>query len=253
MTLTESADHLPFRPALTGLFAQHFYGQAKILAETPPADLEAFVQAELEWVASLTINPRQQRIYRAVWLLLRDLLRVGWRPRWLASMLEVAPPVTQSEVHTLAEIAQAKELVRQAMAATRLERLAEAQDFIRRMENPSPTARASCPISELVTDGPTLAADLDRIAAINETEQIETLQQTIRPYLQLVSEDERCAYTGTTNSVTSGATSGLPGPLPPKNTWPDDALPDSGCCSAQPSGHALHRFAGKRAAAYRRS
>jgi hypothetical protein len=139
---TELGEYIPFRPALTGPFAKRFYDRASHMAESKIGypEIETFVREELKWVADIVINPKQRRIYRAVWLLLRDLLRVGWHYQWMAGTLEVVPPYVQPEVWTPEEIEQTKELVRQAMAAPRLERIADAHEFIKRVETPSPGA-----------------------------------------------------------------------------------------------------------------
>lgn len=194
-----TVEYFPFRPALDGPFAKRFYERIKDLAEARivyPA-IEATVEEEVKWAVELRkTNPRQRRIYRAVWLLFRDLLRIGWSYRWSAGTLEIAPPSLLQEAHSEQEIQQAKQIVREAMVAPRRERIAEAKEFIERMENPSVSGRAIVPISKLIGDGESLAATLTEIAAISDkSEQLQKLQTVIQPYLQLVTE-ARCEHTG---------------------------------------------------------
>lgn len=193
---SEPGEYIPFRPALTGPFVRRFYERVQNLAnkQADYSELEAVMRAELHWVqAETTINPRQRRVYRAIWLLLGDLIRVGWQYRWMAGTFEIAPPV-QQQVKTQGEIEQVKETVRKAMKSPRLEKIIEARDFIKRMETPTSNGIS---VRCLVADGASLASELSGIVQLtDETERLEELGRIVKPYLQLVNENERCSHTG---------------------------------------------------------
>ena len=171
-------EYVPFRPALDGPFAKRFYDQIAYLAEsgiTYP-EIESTVEEETSWAYEAKANPKQRRIYRAIWLLFRDLLRVGWSYRWVGGTLEITPPSLQELARTPQEINRAKEQIREAMKVPRLERIAEAKDFIERMENPAAKALASVPITDLIASGQDLATELTRVASLaDEQEQSQAL------------------------------------------------------------------------------
>lgn len=195
-----SETYFPYRPNLQGPFLARFQEKAIELDGTidQRSIIEALAQKEFEWATtSYQVNPGQRKIYRACWLLLRDLLRAGWRCRWYDGALEVAAPEAKVEAHGLQEIAAVKERVRRAMADGRRRRILEARDFINRMEKPSPHARARVPVQQLVADGHQLANDLADVLRLETPKQrLEELRTKIRPYLQLVRENEVCPHTG---------------------------------------------------------
>jgi len=187
----------PYRPALQGQFRTRFYEAACTLVQLfgDQARSEELVSDELAWVEeNVSLNPPQRRIYQAAWLLLRDLLRAGWLCRWADGRLEVKPPI--AHVDAKEQPLAAKQRVREAMQSERLSRIILAREFIDYAERPRAVGLARLPITSLVADGATLAARLGKIASLQGEERIAHLRQAIRPYLQLVSEGERCVYTG---------------------------------------------------------
>ncbi|WP_420640462.1 Druantia anti-phage system protein DruA [Candidatus Leptofilum sp.] len=195
-----SIEFVPFRPALKGLFAERFYNRIERLVEKDAifSEVNQVVQKEVQWaVKQAKINPKQRQIYRASWLLFRDLLRVGWNYRWHAGTLEISPPQLKDSAATDDEIKQAKNKVKQAMATPRLERINESRDFIERMESPPEAGIASLPVTALIADGKELAKSLSHIASIaDQNEKLQKLKAEIQPYLQLVREGERCIHSG---------------------------------------------------------
>lgn len=191
-----AGDYIAFRPALTGPFATRFYETARELALNQPslAEFNNRLEKELIWATDVQkINVPQRRIYRAVWMLFRDLVRVGWRYRWLAGTLEVGPPTDENGSTAVEHVTQIKEAIRQAMLGPRLEKIIEGQEFIRRMETINQNGIS---ILNLLADGPSLVHDLQQAAQLtDELKQLAALRDKIQPYLQLVS-DERCALTG---------------------------------------------------------
>lgn len=191
-------EYIPYRPALQGPFRERFYAVAQILAtqaSQPFAVVDRLITAEIDWaVAESALNPAQRRIYRAAWLLLRDLLQVGWHYRWHDARFEIAPPREDATPTDPATLAAAKERVRAAMAEERAARIRIATDFIVGVERDQATRPS---ILALVADGAVLSTTLRRLALIEDsTERTLALQQVVQPYLQLVHEGERCAITG---------------------------------------------------------
>jgi hypothetical protein len=187
----------PYRPNLQGSFLERFHKKAKELtqaADTIDA-IEKISYQEYHWATNeAKVNPRQRKIYRAVWVLLRDLLRVGWTCRWYEQNLEVSPP-SEENLLLNSDINQAKATMRAAMSEPRAQKLLDSLEFIERMENMTTTERL--PITALIADGESLARDLRNIKNLtNNLEKIERLKEVVKPYLQLVREGEVCAFTG---------------------------------------------------------
>src|SRR5262245_23734892 len=90
--LPTDAEFVPIRPALQERFLARFHRIVQELVGLPEKEWDATFQTEVRWGLGQQGNPRQQALYQAVWLLLRDLLRVGWTMRWntLTATLEVA-------------------------------------------------------------------------------------------------------------------------------------------------------------------
>jgi len=198
-------EFIPFRPALHGPFATRFYDQARQLVEICKdkngklsLQAEELIEGEVDWaVSEMSVNPQQRRVYRAVWYVLRDLLHVGWSVRWQSEILQIAPPQIAEKAYTIEQMKAEKEFVRFAMARAREMKIAEAKEFIQRVENPSVAATAEVSITRLIADGHMLAAELRSIKQLpTRDQQIAALRTTVKPYLQLVTENERCQYTG---------------------------------------------------------
>ncbi len=184
----------PFRPALQERFLARFHRAVQDLVDQPLKERERIFRAEVEWARVEQGNPRQQALYQAVWLLLRDLLRVGWALRWnvVTGTLEVAPPPVEDRPRTPEGIQAHKRLRRAIMGPERHTRLVQARDFIARMETPL----RGLPITALIADGPQLAADLRAVREIQEDAvRLAALRQVVQPYLQLVEEGIRCPHT----------------------------------------------------------
>lgn len=194
---THSSDYLPYRPALQGQFRERFYRAACELATTDdPITTERLITGEVEWAEQGSqLNFVQRRIYRAAWLLLRDLRKAGWRGRWYEGRLEIAPPDFAARAKGRIELA--KQDIRDAMSDERIARILPYREFIERVERERNTGIARCSILDLVADGAALATDLASIAQIVDKDaRVARLGQTVQPYLQLVSEGARCTFTG---------------------------------------------------------
>lgn len=193
---------IPFRPRLEGQFEERFNQKAQELAgiADDSANIEEVLLPEIRWAAEETrVNPLQRRRYRATWLLLRDLIEAGWAFRWKDGTLELARPDLSSNItgdESNKQIQKRKQRIRNVMKDNRLARIAEARNYIERVENPSPGAIAEVPISALIADGASLAKDLSDASKLQGEERLNNLRRLIQPYLQLVEENERCEHTG---------------------------------------------------------
>ena len=97
------------------------------------------------------------------------------------------PSLNGAELHDVSST-EVKKLLRSWMSESRHERLTSYIDFIQRMERNN---TSNHDISELIADGEELAIRLERA----HNGEIE-LSEAVRPYLQLVVENERDDFTG---------------------------------------------------------
>ena len=76
----QALEFYPFRPALEGAFLARFYQRMERLLDDGAEDFsqrfERAAEEEYLWAThGIAINPDQRLKYRAVWMLLRDLVR----------------------------------------------------------------------------------------------------------------------------------------------------------------------------------
>lgn len=190
-----SVEFMPVRPELHERFLARFHFKTKEMMQQPKEIWDDTFRQEVEWALSASGNPSQQAMYQSVWLLLRDLIHVGWTPTWdeQTATFEVAPPLTQEHPRTPQEIQAHKQMRRDMMRPERMTRLQQARDFIASMES---SAKGPS-ITALIADGRQLAADLRQARQIDDDAQrLNALSQLVQPYLQLVEENARCPHTG---------------------------------------------------------
>ena len=192
---------VPFRPALEGPLASRFFREIRTAVTSGSAEsieLASLADAEVAWSQSReSVNPLQHAIFRACWLLLRDLHRIGWRLRWRSNTLELGRPELASKPSSPAEICAHKQAVREAMSFARTDRIEQYREFIERVLSPSPNGLATQPMQCLIADGREIARDLTKAARARSDEKRSSLLRTaLQPYLQLVNENERCEHTG---------------------------------------------------------
>jgi hypothetical protein len=143
--------------------------------------------------ALATVDGRGPVGQQAAQLVLRDLLRQGWQVRFRKGNLEIAQP----DQHDL--VAAEKERVRTQLKVERDEQLAQpaVRSFVRSMEVRRIHAGRAVSIFSLMRDGAELAAKLeDARRALSREARERALQATISPYLQFVTDDARCEWTG---------------------------------------------------------
>jgi hypothetical protein len=130
---------------------------------------------------------------KAAELVLRDLLRQGWRARFRRGFVEVAQP----DQHEL--VVAEKDRVRSQLRLERDAQLAQppVRSFIRSMEVRRIHAGRAVSIFSLMRDGLELAAKLeDARRALSPEARERALHAAISPYLQFVTDDARCEWTG---------------------------------------------------------
>ncbi|MDR1235556.1 MAG: DUF4338 domain-containing protein, partial [Holosporaceae bacterium] len=175
---------IPFRPKLEGVFLTRFYATAeKITNANSQLSVESLISDELRRIENECSNNIDQRCKcRAVWLLLRDLIRINWKACFRAGVLELSLP-EKTESGDKASSGQEKERLRNRLKESRLERLRTFGKFIRYMENGNKHKRS---VLTLVSDGKELA---DRLLAAN-------LHEAVRPKLEAVNDNARDDVTG---------------------------------------------------------
>ena len=193
---------VPFRPALEGLLAFRFYRQMRASIKSGTAgDWKQFSRIaddEVAWsISEGEVNPEQHTVFRGCWLLLRDLQRIGWQLRWRSNTVFLGKPETATKPTSPEEIAAQKRAIQNAMSFARLDRLEQYADFIRRMLAPTTNGLAKHSVADLIGNGEEIAHDLRKAARARSTQRrMEILRSSIHPYLQLVSGNERCKFTG---------------------------------------------------------
>ena len=181
---------IPFRPKLEGEFRTRFYTVVQQVNEdTKTSELEKIAAHEVHWAEhECTVNLVQRKKYRAVWMLLRDLIRASWKACYREGVLEMRLPALDKSELEGSSLTEMKSLLRSWMQDSRLERLQIYSDFINRMERDTAAKKSIC---HLIADGDDLHA---RLCAISNNEI--KIGDAIKPYLQLVRENERDEFTG---------------------------------------------------------
>lgn len=181
---------IPFRPRLEGNFRIRFYNTVSVInANTSLQEIERLANKEINWVTrECPYNIDQRKKYRAIWYLFRDLIRASWKAVYRDGILYMSvPSLSGSSLHS-GSSPEVKKLLRSWMSESRHERLVTFTDFIKRMEAPNSSGHS---ISCLIADGEELAQRLEKAQA----GEID-VADAVRPYMQLVTENERDRFTG---------------------------------------------------------
>ena len=181
---------IPFRPKLEGDFRVRFYNAAsEITDSTSVIEIEKIANKEIKWVEDeCRFNLEQRKKYRAVWLLFRDLIRASWKACYREGVLYMSLPSLNGADMRDTTSPEVKALLRSWMSDSRHERLVTYTDFINRMENPGTNKLG---IDCLIADGEELAVRLEAAKTGNLT-----AAEAVKPYLQLVKENDRDEFTG---------------------------------------------------------
>jgi hypothetical protein len=188
---------VPFRPNLQGVFQERFYRKILIFKNEniESNEIDALVSKEVDWATNnCKINIQQRRIYRAVWLLIQDLLRTGWQYKVTDGVLVLILPGRKNSYKNVEEIIDTKDKIRNYMESSRIEKIYESKEFIKKIEAGGNGKKA---ISEIISSGNELYERLKLIKEINDKDlKNESLKNIIKPYLQLVSDGDKDFYTG---------------------------------------------------------
>lgn len=181
---------IPFRPKLEGDFRIRFYNAVSSITEqTSLFEIEQIANDEIRWVQDeCTYNLEQRKKYRAIWMLFRDLTRASWKACYRDGVLYMSLPSLNGANFHDSSSPEVKSLLRKWMSESRHERLVSYTDFIQRMERKNLSGHS---IDELIADGQELSNRLRK--AKDGTIEIS---EAVKPYLQLVVENERDEYTG---------------------------------------------------------
>lgn len=181
---------IPFRPKLEGDFRVRFYNAASEIKDGASVlGIEKIANREIKWVEEECLfNLEQRKKYRAVWLLFRDLIRASWKTCYREGVLYMSLPSLNGTDMRDTTSPEVKALLRSWMSESRHERLVTYTDFINRMENPGANKLG---IDSLIADGSELA---ERLVCAKNGDVAVT--EAVRPYLQLVKENERDEFTG---------------------------------------------------------
>ena len=181
---------IPFRPRLEGEFRIRFYDAASRITESSSTlEIIALANKEIAWVENECVfNLDQRKRYRAIWSLFRDLIRASWRACYRDGVLLMSlPSLNGTDLHDNSS-PEVKALLRSWMSESRHERLVSYTDFITRMEKEN---AGKLSVSALIADGDELANRLEQAKA-----GIIPVRDAVKPYLQLVRENEKDEFTG---------------------------------------------------------
>ncbi len=133
---------------------------------------------------------------RALALMLADLAQQGWSLSSDRKGVFVAPPLAAGA--TGEATASVKDRQRASLLAARAAQLADpaVRDFIRRAETTTLVKGRRVSVLSLIDDGHELAVELRDIARLPPSERAEALRRVVRPEIEIVSADRRCAETG---------------------------------------------------------
>ena len=151
--------------------------------------IEHIIEAEINWVTNeCTFNLEQRKKYRAVWYLFRDLIHANWKAFYRDGVLYMSLPSLNGASLQDGSAPEVKQLLRSWMSESRHERLLTFTEFIKHMETVNSNGHS---IGDLIADGEELA---NRIEQAKEGKI--ALNEAVKPYLQLVSENEKDEFTG---------------------------------------------------------
>jgi hypothetical protein len=123
-----------------------------------------------------------------------DLITIGWRLKIKKNEIYIAPPNSNS-----ATPSELKETIRKGHLIERDAQLRKksVQKFVKKMERRRLSECGWHSIFSMMRDGKELAENLSKISILKNGESYDKkLAETINPYIQLVTEGQRCKFTG---------------------------------------------------------
>ena len=146
-----------------------------------------FLEASRLWPSS--DHPRIEAAARVI----ADLARQGWTLRVRAGEIKALPPPTDA-----LDRGGEKERVRRQELLKRDEQLLQpaVRKFIDQTERPRPVRGELVSIFSLMRDGRELADKLANARSLDGTQREDALKAAVDPYLEFVTSEGRCAFTG---------------------------------------------------------
>jgi len=141
------------------------------------------------------VDDAPNRSIHATALLLSDLLRLGWSVDVAEESLWLAAP--RAEALPGEDLHEVKRRLRAPLLAARAAQLSDpaVRAFLRRVETPRSFKGQRVSIADLVDNGATLAAELERVAQLKDSARVAALDGVVRPTLHLATAEYRCPYT----------------------------------------------------------
>lgn len=194
---TDKGDPIPFKPILKPELQERLH---LLVYEIAFNTIEQQVKA-LDFAIRKIKNEQEERYLedanlltplKAAVMLLRDLLQMGWNLRLVGPDIQLIQPSVADDA------GEAKKQVKASMRFERIDsmRSTSVQDFIRHMERPRIVQGAPRSVLSLVADGYSLSSLLDKAVPLPRDEATSLLRESIRPYLQLITAQERDVFTG---------------------------------------------------------
>jgi hypothetical protein len=179
-------------PTFRGVYLERFLRLVESIDANDAKGQREAVSRELVWCNALTHDGHDRLKYRAILMVLRDVMGQGWRTQYRRHSIFLTRPDYTHGKHLGLDHALVKEQIRAALREERLAKIAttSTKRFIRGMESPS---KGKLPILDLVTPGKELARDLRRLP--KEPVPADLLK-VIDPYLQLVRGNARDRASG---------------------------------------------------------
>lgn len=140
-----------------------------------------------------SVSVKDRTILSAAVHVLLDLARQRWRIRVHQHIVAVCPP-EELQADPKAE----KARIRRQELIKRDEQLAQpsVRRFIQDMERQRLHANHFVSIFSLMRDGRDLVASLQAALKLTDQQRVEELRRVVDPYVQFVTEDGRCEFTG---------------------------------------------------------
>jgi len=157
------------------------------------------IDSSLKELHSYPNSQEEMMRYRAYLYVLADLLRQEWVAEIRQGQLYLSSPGWASKAENETENRNQKESMRRSLMWEREAQFERdsVREFIRHMEQNRSFEGNLVSIRSLIADGQALAHELRTIREISDkSEQKVQISSAIKPYLQLITPNSRCSFTG---------------------------------------------------------
>jgi len=198
MTQTNDDREVPFAPELSPEYARRFDALTDELVEYPKQlDQEVTVKDEIRTIER---NLEEEELsenrvrYLAVLEVLLDLIEIGHDVRKNNEFHVVRPDPDRYKDDPQEFKAQERRILEKERQTQFNEQTV--RDFIREMEGDHRHNGDRVSVTNLITDGESLHADLAPLQDLPRDEIIDQLDDIIQPYVQIAEKGEKCEHTG---------------------------------------------------------